>query len=247
MNAREMTLEWGAKAKTIHNGADMILYHYTEFNNGLDDILNSHIKVSTLDSVNDPYEWVPCVQIPDGTVLPVDHVRNWWYERYKDQYGFVCLSKSCTNPVMWTHYASKHQGMVLEFECAPSASDIRPVKYCTRRAKFENLEKKNKPQLKEVFLKFIQQKYLRWRYEDEWRAYVSIPEQCVARKGEKGLLYFLPLEECLRLKTVIVGYAARNRIGEVRNALYYGDYSDTVRIKKAELSEHGYRMRIVSP
>lgn len=224
----------------------MILYHYTEFNNGLDDILNGHIKVSTLDSVNDPYEWVPCFQPPEGTVIPVDYVRNWWYERYKDRFGFVCLSKSCTNPVMWAHYASQHQGMVLGFECVPSESNICPVKYCTRRAKFNNFETMEETQRQATFKAFMLQKYFRWRYEDEWRAYVEIPTQCVARKSEKGLLYFLQLGECLRLKTVIVGYAARSRIGEVNNALYYGGYQNSVNIKSAVLSERGYRMRIVT-
>ncbi len=224
----------------------MVLYHYTEFNNGLDDILNSHIKVATLDSVNDPYEWVPCVKMPDGSVIPADHARNWWHEHYKDQIGFVCLAKSCTNPVMWAHYASKHQGIVLGFECRPSESKIWPVEYRTRRVKFDDPQAISETQREEMFRKFICQKYVRWRYEDEWRAYVSIPGQCVARKGERGLFYFLPLGGGLRLRTVIVGCAAHGRVGEIKNALCYGGHHESVCVRKAELSERGYRMKIVA-
>jgi|GEM_PF-5611362 len=38
----------------------MMLYYYTGFEYALDDILNHHLKVATLDSINDPNEWVFC-------------------------------------------------------------------------------------------------------------------------------------------------------------------------------------------
>ena len=70
----------------------MILYHFLSFQNALDDILNHHIKVATLDQVNDPYEWVFRLKSPDGTDYPASWVRDEWHARYKDKIGFISFS-----------------------------------------------------------------------------------------------------------------------------------------------------------
>ena len=111
----------------------MRLYHYTHFDYGLDDIRNHHIKVATLDSVNDPYEWVPCTK-----EVPSDYAREFWYKKYGNKVGLICLCIDPDNPVMWSHYGDRHSGMVLGFDCA--LDQFKPVHYLDDRVSFDGIE-----------------------------------------------------------------------------------------------------------
>ena len=48
-----------------------MLYHYTGFEYALDDILNHHIKVVTLETANDPNESLFCLKKPDESYYPI--------------------------------------------------------------------------------------------------------------------------------------------------------------------------------
>ena len=36
-------------------------------------------------------------------------------EDMSEKFGFLCFSKDASNPVLWSHYGERHQGMCLVF------------------------------------------------------------------------------------------------------------------------------------
>ena len=222
----------------------MILYRYTGFEYALDDILNHHIKVVTLDTANDPNEWLFCTKKPDGTYYPIEWVRNWWHARYTRKIGFLSFSGKNDNPVMWSHYAVKHTGIVLGFESRP-ASKLFQVEYHSERVEFLQSEVLNTvpPDLNDLYKKLIAWKYKGWEYEEEWRAYIAIPEMCRTSLQNGKLIYFFPFDRTLQLKEIVIGCDAQGRINEIQNALHYGGWKN-VAIKFAKLSQTDYRMGV---
>lgn len=217
----------------------MRLYYYTHFVHGLDDILNHHIKVATLDSVNDPYEWTF-----NQEKVPLEYSRKWWHDYYKDKYGFICFCKDKDNPVMWSHYGQRHTGMVLGFDC--ESENILEVDYKPDRLTLDNLETMDESERFQLFKQVVNRKYTDWSYEREYRGYVSLQGQChISLQGGK-LMYFLSFDAFSALKEVIIGCDAVNRINEVRNAFHFGKWGDTElpEIKVAQLT-HNYRMDIL--
>lgn len=226
----------------------MILYHFLSFQNALDDILNHHIKVATLDQVNDPYEWVFCLKAPDGTLYPTSRVRDWWHARYKDKIGFISFSKYANNPVMWSHYADRHRGIALGFEVDLSKTNIHKVRYCAKRPVLDDVSRSSESEIQELYRQVISVKYKSWAYETEHRAYVDLVTMCRTRVDDHHgcLMYFYPMDaDILRLHEVIVGCDAHPRVKEIENALSYGDWRN-VGVRKAHLSPSTYRLEIDS-
>jgi hypothetical protein len=46
----------------------------------------------------------------------LERVFREWRCEYVDNSGMICLSESCGDILMWSHYAEKHTGVVLEFD-----------------------------------------------------------------------------------------------------------------------------------
>lgn len=217
----------------------MRLYHYTHFDYGLDDILNHHIKVSTLDSVNDPHEWSFVIK-----EVPFEYSLSWWKDYYKDKYGFICFCKACDNPVMWSHYGNKHSGIVLGFDC--ESENILEVDYKPDRLSLDGLEAMNEKERFEHFKRVIKRKFSDWSYEEEYRGFVSLQEQCHIRLQGGKLMYFQNIDEFSTLKEVIIGCDAVHRVNEVRNVFNFGKWADPrlPELKVAQISQN-YRMDIL--
>lgn len=216
-----------------------LLYHYTRFEFALDDILNHHIKVATLDAVNDPYEWVFCLKKADGSSYPAAQVKDWWHNHYQNKVGFISLSEQCDNLVMWSHYADKHRGVVFGFECDPNVSKVWPVKYCSQRVEFPAMPTDNN----ELFKNLITRKGLEWRCEAEHRAYVGIPEMCEVQVRGAEMLYFMPIDGAFQLKEIVLGCEAIGRVREMQKVLHDGNWKD-VAIKLAIPSPVDFRLEI---
>lgn len=84
--------------------------------------------------------------------------------------GSICLSRNSDSILMWSHYADKHKGLVVEFDI-PSDTPILPVVY----------ENKLTPrQIQDVygctqngFIPVAFSKHTDWEYEEEWRIAVD--------------------------------------------------------------------------
>jgi hypothetical protein len=94
------------------------------------------------------------------------------YARDSDELGILSLSERCDVPLMWSHYADEHRGLVIGidpmrvFDCCPfpsgpeEVSDCRPVRYSKGRFKIPS----SREPLGHMFVKDSC-----WAYEKEWR------------------------------------------------------------------------------
>lgn len=111
--------------------------------------------------------------------------RGMAHKMVANEYGILCLSESCNNPLMWGHYANDHKGIMFEFDFEKIPRDsklhesIRKVHYQEEYPEmgYETLLGLNNsifPELSPTFMKtlaFTKQKA--WEYEMEYRSFAS--------------------------------------------------------------------------
>ncbi|KPG72884.1 DUF2971 domain-containing protein [Pseudomonas libanensis] len=172
----------------------MRCYHFLNEQYGLEAIKNKRLKVSTFDSVNDPFELF-CHSLGNRELRKR---MSTFKASASSISGMICFSKSMNSPVQWAHYADRHKGICLGFDI-PDVF-LEAVKYVSERLDF-HLERpwamdKTDPRVNECFVT----KYDHWRYEEEVRLFGELgnPDQ------ENGL-YFFPFNKDMRLVEVIVG------------------------------------------
>ncbi|MEI7945566.1 MAG: DUF2971 domain-containing protein [bacterium] len=197
--------------------------------------------MATLDSVNDPYEWVPCTK-----EVPSDYAREFWYKKYGNKVGLICLCIDPDNPVMWSHYGDRHSGMVLGFDCA--LDQFKPVHYLDDRVSFDGIENLDEASRFQLFNEFLFQKFTDWDYENEYRLYIDLEVAAKKIIINNKLRHFVNIDnELMKLEEIIVGCNAHGRVGEVVDVLRQGNWicdSNTPKLKVAQFSST-YRMKIV--
>lgn len=91
----------------------------------------------------------------------------------------VCFSENFDIPLMWSHYANKHEGICVEYDFEYSdeilIDCLFPVNYKNERPFLTTEMLLNKETLKEKILGFQIIKSKCWRYEKEWR--VLLPKK----------------------------------------------------------------------
>src|SRR3989304_9386747 len=90
----------------------MLVYHFLSANDALDDIIKKRIKLSEIDKLNDPFELWCSAQ---GNQQIRASLRR-WKDKMSRRYGMLCFCKGWHNPLLWSHYSDRHQGMCLGFE-----------------------------------------------------------------------------------------------------------------------------------
>lgn len=115
--------------------------------------------------------------------------------------GVFCMSESATSAPMWAHYASKGEGLVLEFSVSADffrTYSLTKVRYSGRRPTVKNP------------IKALTVKNHEWKYEKEWRCFVTPPSQ---QEGKtRFLIHEGAISVPLDLKSVtaiIHGYDSR--------------------------------------
>ena len=208
------------------------LYKFYGAKSALRNLKQQQLKVSTLEDLNDPFEWNSFrIEKRIDRKIWEDIRRGFWANK-----GLISFSDRWSNPVLWSHYADKHRGLALGFDI--------PEKNCLRVVYEEDL--KDLPSLEEVhaskdgsiFVRAATTKYHHWSYESEWRIVV----------GQKGLvedsnLLFLPFSPELRLKEIVIGAVSEISSIELRKLtqhkikittarLAFGSFSVTPQLSK---------------
>ena len=94
----------------------------------------------------------------------------------------LCLTEKFDSPLMWTHYAERHQGIVMRFRSVPELDSpwvtARPVQYLTDMPRLMNddfladlLSGRVSLDPAAIMDRMIYTKALEWQYEHEWRIY----------------------------------------------------------------------------
>jgi hypothetical protein len=153
------------------------------------------IRVSTLDTLNDPFELMPYLR----------HRNNKEIEQYMNIrkqisgiYGLLCFSKTWEEPLLWSHYADKHKGVALGFEI--SNFNIFDVKYDQNPIRKQIELTNDLGTNKNLFLELAQTKYKKWDYEEESRILIKL-KNCTKIDGH----YFIGFGDSLKVKEIKLG------------------------------------------
>lgn len=199
------------------------LYHFLSAEYALDDIAKRRIKISQIEQLNDPFElW--CVYQRDRSLR--DALRL--YKRdMNDQFGMLCFSKHWHNPVLWSHYADRHQGICLGFDI--DRQRVNRVVY-----KRQRLHLALQPSQKDVE-QLLYTKFVDWQYEEECRSWIRLDERDPTTR-----LYFYTFDRHVRLREVIAGPLCGVTEAKLKDALW--GYEDEISTIKARLAFRSFRI-----
>lgn len=174
-----------------------IYYHFLSAENAIKDLNKSRIKVSTLDTLNDPFEFMPYRRYRNFN----ERQRyNRVFRAVSKKWGILCFSQTWTEQLFWAHYADKHKGIALGFEIPKNK--ILKVKYdCSEiRTKFDLTG--NQAEDERKFLDLGEVKFQEWSYEKEFRLLINFSNSnCIS----EDKMYFLPFGNELKLKEIVLG------------------------------------------
>ncbi len=222
----------------------MRLYYFTAARYAIDDIENSHIKISQISCLNDPNEWLPNVKLVKRAQnmeidIPVEYVRYRFERTIFTERGIVSMTRRWNNLPMWGLYAEHCRGTVLEIEV--DESEVQSVRYCDERVELNKSSMSDFDRLdNNDFDKIVNVKASGWSFEDEMRMILPLHhELCECKDG----MFFLPMQignstmdgkARLRLVGVICGpLMAPQDIASLRHVLHDRHPASGVQIEHA--------------
>lgn len=217
----------------------MRVYHLLTADNSLSDISLHRIRISRIRDLNDPFEML-AVRADDKGLL---NAFQSWVDDFNQDQGILCFSKKWHNPVLWSHYASKHRGMCLGFDVADKL--LLDVHYTKDRLPVRFINGDPKKGLEEEFVQnLLRTKYAHWEYEEEVRVFVGLDHSTIQNGS-----YFYPFDASVALREVILGPLCELSIERIRELVH--SVYERVAVLKARLAfkyfdvvadEHSVRM-----
>jgi hypothetical protein len=188
----------------------MRLYHFLSAENALDDLKNKRVKISIIEKLNDPFEFQA------GFVKPNRTLRE-QFSKFKTniskEFGIFCCSKTWQNPLLWSHYASKHTGIALGLNMPDSKATN--VTYSKDRPLFTSDSLSKKSDNTEYLEKLSKTKLSSWSYEEDVRFIYPLN----TLQFDNGH-YFNNFDDQMILEEVIIGCKSditKNKILTVLN------------------------------
>lgn len=151
------------------------LYKYMTADHAKTSITKKRVKLSLLHDLNDPYEMVPCLVDALGAPLyAAEKVRSAVYDSIKNKHAIICMSTAIDQPLLWSHYADKHRGIVMAFNF-PQNNSLIEVTYGLDRVIIKSgIDSEPGPVLSDKLQQLLAHKYEDWAYEKEYRFIVSV-------------------------------------------------------------------------
>jgi hypothetical protein len=173
----------------------MLVYKFYPPEYALQSLLKHRFKVSPIDELNDPFEYLS-LDMGDKSVRA-------WAKKFRnlvsENNGIISFSRSWRNPLMWAHYAKSHTGIALGFEVPDML--LTQINYITDRIIPPLDVDTNKESMIELVDLLLKSKHKNWEYEEEVRL-VRTLENC----HEEGGLYFADWNHVTALKEVVLGH-----------------------------------------
>ncbi len=192
------------------------VYKFTSAYYGLMDLEHRHLKLSTIDDLNDPFDLASV----DTTDPQISDALTAFVQHFRTNFGLLCFSRNWDNLLLWSHYGASHTGLCLGFDIPDKDGqggeydmDVRyqPSLLQIRRREDVNFDLANR---------LLRTKHESWSYEQEVRVFVGLSDP----PDEKGLWWF-DFGPHLELKEVIVGaqFGATNLTALTDTLEKYGD------------------------
>jgi hypothetical protein len=153
------------------------------------------LKIARFADANDPFELLG-VRLRNKSVRQA--IRD-FKKQCNEKTGLLCFSRNWTDPILWSHYASKHKGVCLGFDLRKEI--ITPVIY-ERDRSMPDIGNANDPFVVDDDLKqrLLLTKSEHWSPEAELRMIVDL-----TKATREGPLYFRTFDEDMVLAEVILG------------------------------------------
>lgn len=172
----------------------MRVYKFYPAKWGLEALSKRRLKVSPIDELNDPFEYL-------SLDLGDRNVRVWATQFRKtitQDNGVISFSNNWSQPLMWAHYADSHRGLALGFDVPKRL--LFEIEYAETRIKPDTDVDHSESSMEGLIHKLLRTKHREWSYEDEYRLVRSL-EDCVGEDGK----YFAVFNDKTVLKEVILG------------------------------------------
>jgi len=167
------------------------------------------------------------------------------FDAIENKLGIASLTTNFNNELMWSHYASSHKGICIEYDLSEFVKDIEsmkslliPVRYSNERVTIDyalideidikNIKTKGKKDLVEFFMSSLFTKQDVWKYENEWRSIVPIKEgNRNIEIGKISALYLgIKMEEATINMIINLINKSNNGLGEISIFKMVNDISD---------------------
>ncbi|HEY8126462.1 MAG TPA: DUF2971 domain-containing protein [Methylocystis sp.] len=240
--------QWRAAGYDRGHGSDAVLppasagfkrlYYLTGPEHALSNIVFGRVKISRFSELNDPFELLG-QHFNDARTrkLISDHKKS-----FDANNGLICFSEDWTDPVLWSHYASKHKGMALGFDISDSL--VKPIQYSSQRLK-QNFSRGTSNVTRKLEELLVYTKYESWQYEREWRLLYEL-----SKADREGGLYFIQFGAPIKLVEVILGPSCDFNLKKIRDMV--DTHHKGVVTYKARLANRSFRIipngaSVVSP
>jgi hypothetical protein len=168
------------------------------------------VRVSTFDTVNDPFELLGARQL---------HRKNRrhfadLYKHWANTLGFVSLSDNWKSPLMWGHYAANHTGVCLGIEV--HSDRVWKVNY--QKDRLEELLRRPFSETAvdgDLIRQVVTTKFEDWAYEREWR-YI---ENLTYKDPDTGL-YYVEFSPQFELREIIAGARCNRKLKKIREQVF---------------------------
>ena len=168
------------------------------------------IRVSTFDTVNDPFELLAMSQ----TDKEGRKSFKWLYDYWAASLGFISMSEHWKSPLMWAHYAKNHTGVCLGLEL-PDTRAMK-VNYQPERLKAAlDASKLETAVDDEVIRTAVTTKFREWEYEREWRMLVQL-----GAPDEDTGMHYVDFSPDFELREIITGARCKRSLDDIRNQVF---------------------------
>lgn len=208
----------------------MRVYHFLPAEYALADIALRRLKIARLTDVNDPFEF-NAINVGGKKEFRTALART--KRELNETKGLLCFSEKWHDPVMWSHYASRHHGICLGFDFANRHA--KKVSYTADRVMAQKGDTGDIFLDEDLMASLLFTKYEHWAYEEEVRAFVDLDYRTV----EDGIYYYI-FSEDLVLREVILGPLCALPIGRVRSLV--SSFEEKIWVMKARLAFKFFRV-----
>lgn len=212
-----LAIEWRRAGYESRMGSDIAVppappgfvrgYYLTSADHAINNISLGRLKVARFVDLNDPFELL-ALNFRERAIRKI--VRD-FKSTYDAHTGLLCFSSDWTNPVLWSHYGSKHSGICLGFDLAKNL--VQEVLYQDDRLLAEIGDEGTPAGLDQALQDLLlRTKFRHWEYEREIRRFIALESGM-----REGALHFYPFDSTLQLREVILGPQCKLPLDGVRD------------------------------
>lgn len=144
------------------------LYRYLPAEAVIKSIETCSLRVGRPKEFNDPFEWRLGIgnleQLTPTKIEDEKHYNEELLNWMNETYGVLCCSSVLDEPILWSHYADSHRGLVIELK---RVAEFVEVNYNMTDLPKVPTDSKHREKRLEVFENLLKQKSPSWSYEKE--------------------------------------------------------------------------------